>query len=133
VIVVDTSVWVAAQRNERIGRVLDTLIDADEVALALPVRLELLAGLSKKDRKAFLRAFGALVQVVPSDETWTPLTGWIERSAEAGERFSLTDLLIASLAADIGALVWSLDSDFERMERLNLVSRYDPPLSTHLK
>jgi predicted nucleic acid-binding protein len=129
VIVVDTSVWVAAQRNERIGRVLDTLIDADEVALALPVRLELLAGLARKDRKAFLRAFGALVQVVPSDDTWKPLGGWIERSAEAGERFSLTDLLIASLAADIGALVWSLDSDFERMERLNLVSRYDPPLN----
>lgn len=128
-IVVDTSVWVAAQRNERIGRVLDTLIDADEVALALPVRLEVLAGLAKKDRKAFLRAFGALVQVVPSDETWKPLAGWIERSAEAGERFSLTDLLIASLAADIGALVWSLDSDFERMEHLNLVSRYDPPLN----
>jgi hypothetical protein len=39
VIVVDTSVWVAARRNAQILRVLDTLVDADEVALALPVRL----------------------------------------------------------------------------------------------
>jgi predicted nucleic acid-binding protein len=37
-------------------------------------------------------------------------------------------MLIGVLAADTGALVWSLDSDFERMERLGLVSRFDPPL-----
>jgi len=35
--------------------------------------------------------------------------------------------LIASLAAEIGGLVWSLDKDFERMERLGLVSLYAPP------
>lgn len=128
-IVVDTSVWIAAKRDGRIGRALESLIDADEAALALPVRLELLAGLAKKDRTAFRRAFGALLQVVPTEDTWTPLPGWIERAAEAGEHFSLTDLLIASLAHDIGALVWSLDEDFERMERLELVSRYDPPLA----
>jgi predicted nucleic acid-binding protein len=128
VIVVDTSIWIAARRNHRIASVLDQLIDADEVALALPVRLELLAGLAPRDRQAFHRAFGALVQVVPSEGTWAPLRAWIERAAETGERFSLTDLLIAALASDIGALVWSLDDDFARMERLNLVSRYDPPL-----
>lgn len=127
-IVVDTSVWIAARRNQQIARALDSLIDADEVALALPVRLELLAGLASKDRKAFHHAFGALIQAIPTEETWKPLRGWIERAAESGERFALTDLLIAALAADIGALVWSLDDDFARMERLTLVSRYDPPL-----
>jgi predicted nucleic acid-binding protein len=128
VIVVDTSVWVAARRDIRIGRVLDALIDADHIALALPVRLELWAGLATRDRTAFLRAFGALVQLYPTEDTWKPLQGWIERAAEAGERFGLTDLLIAALAADIDALVWSLDDDFARMERLTLVRRYDPPL-----
>lgn len=126
-IVVDTSVWIAARRSQRVASVLDQLIDADEVALALPVRLELLAGLAARDRQAFHRAFGALVQVVPTEETWAPLRGWIERAAEAGERFAITDLLIASLAADLGALVWSDDDDFARMERLGIVSRYDPP------
>jgi predicted nucleic acid-binding protein len=128
VIVVDTSIWMAARRNHRVASVLDQLIDADTVALALPVRLELLAGLSPRDRKAFHRAFGALAQVVPTEETWAPLRGWIERAAEAGERFALTGLLIASLARDLGAMVWSLDEDFERMERLQFVARYDPPL-----
>lgn len=125
-IVVDTSVWIAARRQARVAAVLTALIDSDEVALALPVRLELWSGVAKHDRKAFLRAFGALPQLVPTEDTWKPLQSWIERAADAGERFAMTDLLIARLASDIDGLVWSLDSDFARMERLDLVSLYQP-------
>ena len=128
-IVVDTSIWIAARRDPRILRALDSLIDTDLVALALPVRLELWAGVAAHERKAFARAFGALVQLVPTEETWHPLPKWIQTAAAAGERFGLTDLLIASLATSIGGLVWSLDDDFARMERLKFVSRYDPPLA----
>ena len=126
-IVVDTSVWIAARRSVRVADVLDGLIDADEVALALPVRLELLAGVAKHDRKAFLRALSGLPQLIPTEDTWRPLTTWVERASDSGERFAITDLLIASLASEIGGLVWSLDHDFERMEPLGIVSRYLPP------
>ena len=127
-IVVDTSVWVGVKRDARLAATLDSLLDADEVALALPVRLELWAGTAKKDRKAFSRAFSAIAQIVPTDDTWRRMTDAIARAADAGERFAFVDMLIGVLAADTSALVWSLDSDFERMERLGLVSRYDPPL-----
>ena len=128
-IVVDTSIWIAARRDPRILRALDFLIDTDLVALALPVRLELWAGVAAPERRSVARAFGALVQLVPTEETWQPLPEWIQTAAAAGERFGLTDLLIASLTANIGGLVWSLDDDFARMERLKFVSRYDPPLA----
>ena len=125
-IVVDTSVWVAMRRRPagEIADTLHTLLDEDEVALALPVRLELWAGTAKQDRKAFRRAFSALPLLVPSDDTWGLLDDWIARAADTGQRFALTDLLIGSLAHEAGALVWSLDSDFERMERLKFVQRY---------
>lgn len=123
-IVVDTSVWVAARRKADLRDRLNQLIDADEVGLALPVRLELLAGTPKLDRKAFGRGFGALMQVWPTDETWDRIPGWIEHAADAGQHFAITDLVIASLAADVAGLVWSLDSDFARMERLGIVSLY---------
>jgi predicted nucleic acid-binding protein len=126
VIVVDTSVWVAARRlpTGEISETLHGLLDADEVALALPVRLELWAGIAKSDRRAFCRAFSAIPLIVPTEDTWTQLDDWIARAAEAGERFSITDLLIARLADEIGALVWSLDGDFERMARLKFVQSF---------
>jgi predicted nucleic acid-binding protein len=126
VIVVDTSVWVAARRHAAgpVSKTLVALLDADEVALALPVRLELWAGTARADRRAFRRAFSALPLLVPTEETWTPLEEWIACAADAGERFAFTDLLIARLADEIGALVWSLDRDFERMAALDLVQPF---------
>lgn len=122
-IVVDTSVWVSARRNTsgEVSETLQRLIDADEVALALPVRLELWAGTAKVDRRAFRRAFSALPLLIPTEETWKPLDDWIARAADTGERFAITDLLIARLADEIGALVWSLDDDFQRMASLQFV------------
>lgn len=125
-IVVDTSVWIQAPRRLQIRTILNELIDADEATLALPVRLELLAGIPRRGRAEFYLTFGALPQLLPSEETWQPLPEWIERATDQGECFSIPDLLIASLAAEIGGLVWSLDKDFERMERLGLVSLYAP-------
>ena len=61
---------------------------------------------------------------MPTEDTWKPLAEWIQRAADAGQHFTLTDLLIAALAEEIDALVWSLDTDFERMERLKMVRLY---------
>lgn len=125
-IVVDTSVWVEATRprGARTRDTLQGLIDADEVALALPVRLELAAGLAKKDRAAFMRALSALPLLVPTEDTWTLVERWIAPAADKGHRFAVTDLLIAGLTQEIGALVWSLDDDFARLEALGHVRRY---------
>jgi predicted nucleic acid-binding protein len=64
-----------------------------------------------QDRPRFERAFSALPLLVPTEDTWAPLAGWIAKAADSGLRFGLTDLLIARLADEIGALVWSLHSD----------------------
>jgi len=71
------------------------------------------------------RDLSALPVLYPTDETWRILDGWVETAAGAGQRFGSGDLLIAALAAETGSLVWSLDSDFARMERLDLVRRYE--------
>ena len=125
-IVIDTSVWIDAFRRptSESASTVRELIDADEAALALPVRLELIAGLAKKDRATFVRGLSALPVLVPTEETWHLIEGWIPPAADKGHRFAVTDLLIAGLAHEIGALVWSLDDDFDRLERLGLVQQY---------
>jgi predicted nucleic acid-binding protein len=126
VILVDTSVWIAAHRRPAAGEAvtLRALLDADEVLLALPVRLELLAGISRKDRRAFARALSGLPVVRPCEDTWHTIEGWVPWASDKGHRFGLTDLLVAALAHDADALLWSLDGDFERMASLGMARLY---------
>ena len=102
-IAVDTSVWISALRDPHStdADTLRQLLDADEVVLPVSVRSELLMGV-----------------------TWHTLDSWTDKAVRNGHTFSLGDLIVGILAADIGALVWSLDKDFERMEKLKLIQLY---------
>jgi predicted nucleic acid-binding protein len=127
VVVVDTSVWVAVLRSASAPEapLLAQLVDADAVILPLPVRVELLSGTALKDRAALGTRLAALAVAHPTEETWALVEGWVVSSADKGQRFGVGDLLIAALASERNALVWSLDSDFARMEKLKLVQLYD--------
>lgn len=127
-IVVDTSVWIEAHRRPAgaTAAALFDLIDADEVALALPVRLELEAGVARSDRAALLRGLSALPLLRPSDETWAAIERWVPKAADRGQRFGLSDWLIAALASEIDGLIWSLDADFGRLELLKMARRFSP-------
>jgi predicted nucleic acid-binding protein len=126
VIAVDTSVWVSALRGgtDSTALTLQALLEADEVVLPLPVRLELMAGVARAHRPALKRALTGLPVVFPTDQTWRVVEQWLEPAADAGFRFGQTDLLIAALASDVDALVWSLDKDFQHLASLQLVRLY---------
>ena len=128
-IVVDTSVWIAAfrSRSSTEAATLQLLLDTDEVALALPVRVELVAGASRRDRRALRESLAGLPILRPTDETWNLIESWIPKAADAGQRFALADLMIGALTSEIDGLVWSLDADFERLAKLRLVSLYSRP------
>ena len=80
-ICVDTSVWVAALRDRSsvAGRRLDELLDRDEVAMPIPVRVEILSGVSRAQEPRLRRALSGLPLLFPTDATW-------ERSTVGSER-----------------------------------------------
>ena len=126
-IVVDTSAWVSVLRR-RTGtdaRAFESLLDADEILLPAPVRTELLGGVRPAHRHALRRTLTALPVAYPTDETWNQMDDWAIHGAERGQSFGVGDLLIAAMARESGALVWSLDSDFKRMARLKFVDLYE--------
>jgi len=117
VIFVDTSVWIAAFRSASGAEAahLREILDGDLVALAAPVRVEVLVGASLQDRPRLRRVFSALPTFYPDGETWDLIDSWLDRASRAGEQFGFADLLIGALAAQQSSAVWSMDRDFPRM------------------
>ena len=126
-ICVDTSVWVAAlrARDSPAARHLDGLLDHDEVALPIPVRVELLSGVSRAQEPRLRRALSGLPVLFPTDATWSRIDDWVRRAGDRGQRFGVGDLLIAAMAADRGLPLWSLDKDSRRMQRLGFIESYE--------
>ena len=126
-ILVDTSVWVQALRRGSSAEALHlkALLDADQVALCGPVRIELLGGASAAEIPRLRRVLSALPVFLPTPETWKTLESWVEKSVRAGQRFGIADLLIAGLATENDLEVWSLDADFARMARLGFIRSHE--------
>lgn len=120
---VDTSVWIDFFRGrpsvvERLGE----LLDRDEVALPVPVRVEMLSGVRKAERPRLTRLLSALPLLTPTDESWRRIEAWVTTGAAAGHRFGFGDLLIAVLAVENQCDVWSFDQDFRRLAGLGLIT-----------
>ena len=125
-ILLDTSVWVEFFRgkNEKLGARVQELLDADSVILAAPVLIEILSGCSRTTYTTLRRLLSALPLWYPQTSTWHRMENWVAQAILKGERFGVGDLLIASIASDRQAILWSLDSDFKRMEKLGWLKLY---------
>jgi predicted nucleic acid-binding protein len=127
-IVVDTSVWVSFLRDARspVRPTLERLIDEDAALLPRPVLVELLSGAGAQSVSLLQQALNALDSVTPSSDTWLLAERWSLEGARRGRRFGVGDLLIAACCAERGALLWTLDADFEPMVKLKWIRLYKP-------
>ena len=122
-IAVDTSVWIDFFRGRSpIVEKLSVLLDHDEVALPVSVKIEILSGARKSEVHRLDRVLSALPILYPTEGLWRRTEQWVTAGAAAGQRFGVGDLLVAALAIENGCTLWSLDGDFKRMASLQMVT-----------
>ena len=108
-------------------RHLADLLEADMVAVPVPVRLEVLAGAPKDAVAPLALRFRGISSLIPERDTWRTVEDWVGAAVAAGQRFGVLDLLIAAIARGHQAPLWTLDADFTRMARLGFVELYTTP------
>jgi len=108
-------------------RHLADLLEADMVAVPVPVRLEVLAGASREVVAPLALRFRGISSLIPERDTWRTVEDWVGAAVAAGQRFGVLDLLIAAIAHSHHAPLWSLDADFRRMAKLGFVELYAAP------
>ena len=126
-ILVDTSVWIDFFSGKPdVVTIVRDLIDSDLVVTSRPIRLELKAGVSAADEKKIFRHFDAMRTFDPELEEWQLVEAWISKARSKGHVFSLVDLLIGATSRRHDLQIWSMDSDFHRMEKLGFVQLFRP-------
>jgi predicted nucleic acid-binding protein len=126
VILVDTSIWIDYFNltNKKLYLELRQMLEEDVICISIVTKLELIAGASKKNHSKFSSALNILITYYPELEDWQLIESWVAEAKKDGFHFQLSDLLIASAAKRNDCKIFTLDSDFKRMERYNWIQLF---------
>ena len=119
-VLVDTSVWIEATRRDgdlayKVG--LENLLEEYEAAWCSPVKLEFMGGARKEDRKKLEFWFECLPYRAIGEKHWeaAKLNAWKLR--DKGLTLPWNDILIGTLANELGWRVYAKDQHFEVMSK----------------
>jgi predicted nucleic acid-binding protein len=125
-IIADTSVWIAYQRDpaSEIGSEFESLLITGSIAMVGPVMAEILHGCRSDVEYDFYVGRLDGPQFLDTDqETWVLVGELGYRLRRHGVTVPFSDLVISALAIQNGLPVYTLDEDFQRIPGLEL---YEP-------
>lgn len=128
-VLVDSSIWIeAARRGGDLGAkvALEGLLEAYEATLCDPVRLEVLGGARREDRRRWTTGFAVIPFLPVTKETWSLAVEHAWKYRDAGLVVPWNDVLVASLSLQHGCRVYARDTHFERMSEVLGVRLYRP-------
>jgi len=111
-------VWVDFARRGAKGpaATLHDLLERGDVATCGPVAAELLAGADGEVAERISATLKSLPWADLDQAGWHDVGAVARRLRGKGQTLPLTDLAIAVAAARAGYVLWSFDSDFERLQ-----------------
>jgi predicted nucleic acid-binding protein len=127
---VDTCIWSSffdkPSSPEKFA--VDHLIDSDRVALVGPVLSEILLGFRRKDQADWVASRLRLAHYLePSWDDWRAAAELGRELAARGNRLPLTDPVLATIAKDRNAWVYTTDPHFDCVPDLK---RFSPGTAT---
>ena len=128
-VLVDSSVWIEAARRQgdlATKVALRALLDEYEAAWCSPVKLEVLGGARREERRALELFFGVLPYAECREAEWDAAKTLAWRARDAGHTLPWNDVLIAATAAARGWRVFARDAHFATLARLGGAPIYLP-------
>lgn len=128
-VLVDSSVWIEAARRQgdlATKVALRALLDEYEAAWCSPVKLEVLGGARREERRALELFFGVLPYAECREAEWDAAKTLAWRARDAGHTLPWNDVLIAATAASRGWRVFARDAHFATLAGLGGAPIYVP-------
>jgi len=128
-VLVDSSVWIEAARRQgdlAAKVALRALLDEYEAAWCSPVKLEVLGGARREERRALETFFSCIPYVEVREAEWTAAKALAWRTRDAGHTLPWNDFLISSTAMARGWRVFSRDAHFTTLAGLGGAPIYRP-------
>ena len=119
---IDTSVWIRSdrKRDAAMKERLKALINAGSARICWPVHTELLIGVKDEEQWTIVNeGLSAIEHVQVSDSTWRQASAWGWKLARRGQTAPLVDLLVAAAAVEANLILWTVDSDFDRIASIS--------------
>jgi predicted nucleic acid-binding protein len=128
-VLVDSSVWIEAARRQgdlATKVALRALLDEYEAAWCSPVKLEVLGGARREERRALELFFGVIPYVECREAEWDAAKALAWRARDAGHTLPWNDVLISATAAARDWRVFSRDAHFAVLAGLGGAPIYHP-------
>ncbi len=128
-VLVDSSVWIEAARRQgdlATKVALRALLDEYEAAWCSPVKLEVLGGARREERRALEMFFGVIPYIECREPEWDAAKALAWRARDAGHTLPWNDLLISATAASRGWRLFGRDSHFATLAGLGGAPIYAP-------
>ena len=112
----DTCIWTSffGKPGSVEYRAVSQLLRSDRVALVGPIVAEVLIGIRRQEQADWISSRLQLAHYIEADwDTWRATADLGRQIAAGGNRLPISDLLLATVARELNAAVYSTDPHFD--------------------
>jgi len=128
-VLVDSSAWIEGFRRSgelRVKLALEGLLEAYEAQWCSPVRLEVLGGARKDERKRLSHHFSVIPYRACKEDDWERAVALAWRLRGNGLNIPWLDVLIAAIAIHDKVRLYAIDKHFQEVAKLAPLMLYIP-------